>query len=144
MQKTVFISGATSGIGLAATRQLSASGMTDVLRIELAQSGIHIALIEPGAVDTTMRKALRGELHNLYASMIERMTHVLQQQAKRTVSVEQVADTIVHALSNHQQKTRYVIGISTVGLITMRKITPDSVVDALIQRIFGLHSSKPS
>jgi NAD(P)-dependent dehydrogenase (short-subunit alcohol dehydrogenase family) len=45
MQKTVFISGATSGIGLAAVRQLSASGMTDVLRIELAQSGIHIALI---------------------------------------------------------------------------------------------------
>jgi NAD(P)-dependent dehydrogenase (short-subunit alcohol dehydrogenase family) len=123
--------------------------MTDVLRLELTQWGIHVAAIEPGAVATPMTasmqslmqqsyQAMSGEMQELYGEMVEGMIQALQKQSKAAVSAEPVADAIIHALTSPKPKTRYPIGTSTVGLITMRKLAPDSIGDAILKRALNL------
>ena len=124
--------------------------MTDVLRLELAQWGIHVAAIEPGAVDTPMTNqmetllkdhdaSLTPDMQTKYRSLTDSMIAALETQGKQAVSAERVAGAILHALTSEKPKTRYPIGIPTVGLITMRNLAPDVVGDAILTRALRLN-----
>jgi NAD(P)-dependent dehydrogenase (short-subunit alcohol dehydrogenase family) len=129
--------------------------MTDIFRLELAQWGIHVAAVEPGAVATPMtdsmatlmaqsRAALPDDKQRLYDAMLDSMTKALDTQSSQSVSTDSVADAIVHALTHPKPKTRYPIGISTAGLITMRNLAPDAVGDAILIRALSLNQSNTS
>lgn len=121
-------------------------GMTDVLRLELAQDGIHVASIAPGAVKTPMLDKMSDPLaaaeHHLtddtkarYGAMLNQMGRVLNWQRQNSAtSPEQVAEAIVHALTAKNPKTRYVIGGASKGLLSMRTYAPDAIGDSILWR----------
>lgn len=123
--------------------------LTDVLRLELAPWGIHVASIQPGAVATPMTSGMGAMLQEAeaslpepvqgaYADLFDAMGTALAQQNAGAVPVQKVADAILHALSSDRPKTRYPVGAAAAGLLAMRTYAPDTVGDAILKRALGL------
>lgn len=123
--------------------------MTDVLRLELAASGVKLATVLPGAVATPMTDGMADALKTAfaqlddgqqaqYATLYADMGQALEQQAKRAVPPTAVAEAIHHALTARQPRPRYAVGTAAAGLLLMRRLAPDVVSDAILKRALGL------
>ncbi|MEX2031234.1 MAG: SDR family oxidoreductase [Dehalococcoidia bacterium] len=122
---------------------------SDALRGELAPWGIHVSIVEPGAIDTPIWAKGMAFAHEaidalpphgraLYQRMLQPALDSVEAQATRGVSPEQVARAVGHALTAKRPKVRYVVGrdarIATLG----RRLLPDRVMDRLLWRRIGL------
>lgn len=123
--------------------------MVDILRLELSAQNIHVASIEPGAVATPMTDGMLHALEKsyqkspealqkLYQPLFIAMTNTLKAQSKDAVPVQQVVDSILHALTHKKPRTRYGVGIASSGLMMMRRFAPDEVGDAILRWSLGI------
>jgi NAD(P)-dependent dehydrogenase (short-subunit alcohol dehydrogenase family) len=123
--------------------------MSDVLRLELVSEGMHVAVVQPGAVATPMTDAmphlletsrlkLTHEQQTRYARLYTGMMRTLQKQAQSAMPPEIIADCIVHALTSPKPKTRYAPGAAVKGLMLMRRLAPDTIGDAILRRALGI------
>lgn len=123
--------------------------MSDVLRMELQSSGIHVTVIEPGAIKTPMTISVAekldaihenssAEIQSNYANLFDGMIKTLHSQSQNATSPEKVANTIIHALASKKPKARYTIGMDVSAFSTIRKILPDSFGDWFIYRVLGI------
>ena len=124
------------------------------LRTELRPWGIEVALLEPGAVATpiwekgeqaarALTSALPEPARRLYSTAIERMTPVLEQQARSGIPPRRVADAVTHALTAARPRTRYLVGRDARITATMRGLLPDRLFDSLLLRQTGMPTSPP-
>jgi NAD(P)-dependent dehydrogenase (short-subunit alcohol dehydrogenase family) len=122
---------------------------SDALRGELAPWGIHVSIVEPGAIDTPIWakgvafaheaiEALPPQGRALYERMLQPALDSVEAQAARGVSPEQVARAVERALTAKRPKVRYVVGrdarLATLG----RRLLPDRVMDRMLWRRIGL------
>lgn len=125
---------AASKAGLAA--------MCDSLRIELRRWGIHVALIEPGAIATPMwDKGIRDSDERvktypsaaieLYGPMLEPMRNAAMKAARSGIPVQRVARTVEHALTARRPRTRYLVGVEAHLQALLRRV-PDRARDRLL------------
>jgi NAD(P)-dependent dehydrogenase (short-subunit alcohol dehydrogenase family) len=130
-------------------------GLVDVLRLELAPDNIHVAAVQPGAVQTPLldamprlmqnaRQATPDALQRRYAALYDSMDEVLSTQADNPTPVGDVAEAIVHALTSASPKTRYGVGLPNRGLMLMRRLAPDTAGDAILRRILNLPDTPKS
>lgn len=123
--------------------------MSDILRMELKPSGIHVSVIEPGAIETAMTNAVVKKLDTLrensspqiqsdYAPFFKGMIKTLRSQNQNATSPEKIADIIIKVLNSQKPKARYAIGLEVVGFSTIRKILPNSLGDWFILRVLGI------
>src|SRR5438874_93678 len=81
----------------------------DALRVELAPSGIHVSLIEPGSVATpiwdksvsaavALRKGLRREAAERYGAAADKTQKLAEATGRRGIPPEKVAEKVAHAL----------------------------------------------
>src|SRR4051812_1610446 len=94
---------------------------TDAMRMELAPHGVHVALIEPGSIDTPLWQKgneladeqlakLTGEQRQRYARQIRGGRKAADFAADHGIPAERVAKVIEHALTSNRPKGRYVVG----------------------------------
>lgn len=125
--------------------------LSDVLRFELAPSGIYVSVIEFGAIDTPMTHgmtqqlrasfdAMTDEQKARYQSLYEAIERVLSTQSGQATPAQTIADGILHALTAKTPKPRYALGADVRGLLAMRALSPDEVGDAILRRVLGLPS----
>ena len=118
---------------------------TDGLRRELLPWRMHVASVEPGAIDTpiwdkslkkadTMRAQLPRKAEALYGAAMERARQKALDAGHRGISVEAVAQVVYHALNARQPHTRYVVGSGTRLAIWLIRFLPDEWVDWVIGR----------
>jgi NAD(P)-dependent dehydrogenase (short-subunit alcohol dehydrogenase family) len=123
--------------------------MSDGLRLELAPTGIQVAVVQPGAIATPMTDAMPDLLENSrlkltqeqqtrYARLYLGMKHTLEKQAQSAMPPDIIADCIVHALTSPKPKTRYAPGVAVKGLLLMRCLAPDAIGDAILRRALGI------
>ncbi len=126
--------------------------ITDALRMELKQWGMHVALIDPSAIKTPIweKSAAHGaeltaqltpDMRNLYADLIGKMGKVARASGKHGSPVIKVVEAVVHAMTADKPRTRYVIGISKPLVMFLRAL-PDRRRDALILRTLQRRASK--
>ncbi len=126
--------------------------ITDALRMELKQWGIHVALIDPSAIKTPIweKSAAHGaeltaqltpDMRDLYADLIGKMGKVARASGKHGSPVIKVVEAVVHAMTAAKPRTRYLIGISKPLVMFLRAI-PDRRRDALILRTLQQRASK--
>ena len=119
--------------------------LTDGLRLELGQAGIHASVIEPGAVKTPIwdkgvealgdtERSLPPEALERYEAKLKIFGKVLAHLNDRGVSPELVADAVVHALEADPPKTRYLIGTDAKIRAFITRFLPNRVVDGLVLR----------
>lgn len=119
-------------------------GMTDTLRLELAGSGVHVSLIEPGpiasrfrdnALDAFDRRIDRDRSsHSARYQRMEQRRHKPHKPTPFTLGPEAVQKRLVHALESRHPQRRYPVTIPTYLFATLRRLLPAWVLDRILAR----------
>ena len=120
-------------------------GLSDTLRMELKDSGIHVSLIEPGPVSSEFRK-------NAYAAFREnidiknshhfRRYALMEERFKNdnladpfTLKPEAVLRKVIHALESKRPRDRYYVTIPTYAFAFLKRVFPGRLMDQILLRI---------
>jgi NAD(P)-dependent dehydrogenase (short-subunit alcohol dehydrogenase family) len=122
-------------------------GLTDTLRLELAGTGIHVSLIEPGPIESRFRAnaheqfrrrvdAASSPHRDAYAAAERRLLKEGPAQPF-TLPPQAVLKRLIHALESRSPKPRYYVTVPTYLLGTLRRILTTRALDALLRRTSG-------
>lgn len=123
--------------------------ITDALRLEVRQWGIHVSIIEPGAIatpiwnkstlDAAEREAvIKEDLRSLYQPIMAAVRKVVGEASKRAISAEAVAKVVGDALTASTPRTRYLVGTDAKLRALMKKLLSDRLSDRLLSWILKL------
>ncbi len=127
-------------MGPYASSKFALEAISDCWRVELRPWGIHVALVEPGDIDTpiwdkgietlrNVREGLPQEADDLYGPVFG----LAEKSGRRGIPAERVAEVVEHALCARKPKTRYLVGSDARFVSFFRKL-PDSFRDWMISR----------
>ena len=144
----------SSVLGLAALRfrapyiasKFAVEGYTDVLRMEMAGTGIRVVLIEPGPIRTRMRENARAH----YERWVEKertpwATFYRETLEKRLYAVDPPPDfmelapaavtaKLIRALESRRPAARYYVTTPTYIVACMKRLLPTGWLDAVLSR----------
>lgn len=119
-------------------------GLSDTLRLELAGSGIQVALIEPGPIESRFRQnayaAFRAHIdrehsaHRNYYIDVERRLAGSKNQPF-TLPPETVLAKVVHALEAKHPRPRYYVTFPTVLFAVLRRLLPVRWLDRILRAV---------
>jgi NAD(P)-dependent dehydrogenase (short-subunit alcohol dehydrogenase family) len=124
--------------------KFAVEGLSDSLRLELAPFGIHVVVIEPGAIKTEWSGIAAGGLvrasgATAYSDQAKNGAAVLRMADgnPRLVSPPSViADAIAKAVTARRPKTRYAVGGGAKPVLFARRMLSDRAFDALVTKSF--------
>ncbi len=122
-------------------------GLTDTLRLELADSGIQVSLIEPGPITSNFRKNAQRVFEatidtdasphrDKYQAMRERLQKEGPAQPF-TLPPEAVLKKVVHALESKRARPRYYVTFPTYLLGYLKRVLSSRGFDWLLMRVSG-------
>jgi short-subunit dehydrogenase len=117
-------------------------GLTDTLRMELADTNIHISLIEPGPIASKFRdNAKQAFIKNIsieqsahsdnYRAQLNRLENQTAPQ-KFTLGPEAVLEKLLHAMNAEKPKPRYYVTFPTYFMGVMRRILNTKLLDKIL------------
>lgn len=120
-------------------------GLTDTLRQELADTNIHVSLLEPGPVRSRFRAnafaAYRKNIdieHSAHRDIYKKIEERLQKQgnaAPFTVQPEAVLKKVIHALESSKPKPRYYVTIPTYLFGFARRLLGTRALDRILLKV---------
>lgn len=121
-------------------------GITDSLRRELRPLGVHVAIVEPGAIATKIwekgtsaaDELLAGappEAEAVYGPTIAALRAQAGKATREAIPPEEVARAVLHALSARRPRTRYPVGRDAKQRIRLAGLLSDRAFDALMARM---------
>ncbi|GAB3479974.1 SDR family NAD(P)-dependent oxidoreductase [Marinomonas epiphytica] len=119
-------------------------GLTDTLRLELADTPIKVSLIEPGPIESRFRaNALVALRENIdieksrhqqgYQEAIERLSKE-GPASSQTLPASAVVKKLIHALESPSPKPRYYVTLPTYGAGIMRRLLPTFLLDFIMRK----------
>lgn len=113
-------------------------GLSDSLRLELAEFGIDVIVIEPSMIMTEWPQIAADGLmkvsgHTAYAEQAKVRAEALNYDPKHASPPEVVAKTISEAVWAKRPKTRYPTGRYAHMLMFMRKVLSDRAFDRMVE-----------
>ena len=123
--------------------------LTDSLRQELQQWGMHVSIVEPGSIATPIwgkSKAAVNELKDtlpeeammLYGDTVKAVEKALSEFEEAGIPPDDVAKFVEHALTAKTPRTRYVVGRDAQIQRMLVKWAPDRIRDRLVRMQLGL------
>lgn len=110
-------------------------GFSESLQHELRPFNIKIKIVEPGAIKTDFYHRSLDLAHNpsltTYTGYVERATRSMQNFGETGISPESVAKIIYKAATDNNWRLRYTVG--TNGLLSLRRLLPDSIFNTAIR-----------
>ena len=120
-------------------------GLTDTLRIEMRDTGVHICLIEPGPITTKFRTNAilqferwidwknSARAHQYRDKLIPRL---YESSGPDTFELppEAVTKRLIHALESNRPRPRYYVTVPTHISGLMRRILPTRALDWVLSR----------
>ncbi|MCC6863517.1 MAG: SDR family oxidoreductase [Rhodobacteraceae bacterium] len=119
-------------------------GLSDVMRIEMRKTGIHIILIEPGPINTLIRQnavshfekwidwknsAHRAQYEQLRKRLYEKLRPDLFE-----LPASAVTRVLVKALESPRPKARYYVTVPTYLMSFLRRILPIGLLDWVVSK----------
>ena len=124
---------------------------SDALRMEVAQFGIDVVLIEPGPVKTPWNDVAAGSLGDTAsaseadpyaaykAAVGVSFTRATSGPVARLCSdAQDIAGVITRAVTARRPRTRYLINPVARSVVAMNQLLPGRAYDAIIRRQYGL------
>jgi len=120
--------------------------LSDSLRRELRGSGIHVTLVEPGAIATpiwergiaaadALWNAMPPVAHERYGTLVATLRGEAEQQGVEGEPPEAVARIVATALTAGTPRTRYVIGRDARIQAGLARALPGRAMDALLAAV---------
>jgi NAD(P)-dependent dehydrogenase (short-subunit alcohol dehydrogenase family) len=120
-------------------------GLTDTLRLELAGSGIHISLIEPGPIASRFREnAFKAYQRNIkpegspHQDMYRQMEQRLTTQGPAvpfTLPPEAVLKKVIHALESNRPRARYYVTFPTYLFGFLKRVLSGRLLDKVLNKV---------
>ena len=128
--------------------------MSESLRMELRPWGMHVVIIEPGAIATPavdktlgdpdgMLRRMAPDAERLYGELFRRFTARAGARERDGSPPEVVAHAVLRALRDSSPRRRYLIGKGARTLATLPRIMPAAMLDRVRMRIFGIPARLP-
>jgi NAD(P)-dependent dehydrogenase (short-subunit alcohol dehydrogenase family) len=121
--------------------------LSDCMRLEVKQFGIHVVMIEPGVIRTEWGSIAADHLAKTsgagpYAKPANAVAAMLGAEAGggRYSLPSVVADAVAKAATSRRPRTRYAVGYGARPLILLRRILHDRAFDTVIKRATGWRS----
>jgi NAD(P)-dependent dehydrogenase (short-subunit alcohol dehydrogenase family) len=124
-------------------------GLSDVMRMEFRQLGVHVSVIEPGFIATAMGGKLQrdtvnaigslpGEARRRYGPQLEAIAENISAHAASGSRPDVVAAAVLHALTSNKPRSRYPAGDGAKRMLLLRRTLPDRLFDKVILKAAGL------
>jgi NAD(P)-dependent dehydrogenase (short-subunit alcohol dehydrogenase family) len=124
-------------------------GLSDTLRLELSGSGMHVSVVEPGFIATSMGgklerdteawlRRLPADGRSRYGRSLRALAATVSREAANGSPPEVVAGAVAHALTSRRPRTRYAVGAGAKRLVVLCRVLPDRLMDRLLLRAVGL------
>jgi len=125
--------------------KFAVEGLSDSLRIEVAEFGVKVVIIQPGSIRTEWSGIAADQLeassaNTPYARQAKIMGAVLRgvDHMRIASGPEVVAQAIAKAVQSPKPRTRYVVGGGARGMLLAEWILPDRGFDRFIQLSYRL------
>ena len=120
-------------------------GLADTLRLELADTDIHVSLIEPGPISSRFREnAFAAYQRNIepdgsahrekYMAMEQRLT-TEGPAVPFTLPAEAVLKKVIHALESPRPKARYYVTFPTYLFAFLKRVLTDRAMDRILKKV---------
>jgi NAD(P)-dependent dehydrogenase (short-subunit alcohol dehydrogenase family) len=132
-----------------AASKFALEGITDSLRRELRPLGVHVAIVEPGAIATRIWEkgvaaadellaSAPAEAEAIYGPTIAAIRKQAAKATEEAIPPEEVAKAVQHALTADRPRTRYPVGRDAKQRIRLAGLLPDRAFDALMARLLRI------
>jgi short-subunit dehydrogenase len=99
--------------------------LSEILASEVKSFGIHVAIIEPGIIDTSMARHITVKPEASKYSHAERLSALFTASLKKPVSPTIVADKILEIAQNGTEQLRHPVGPDAIPFFEWRKSMSD-------------------
>jgi NAD(P)-dependent dehydrogenase (short-subunit alcohol dehydrogenase family) len=135
--------------GAYSASKFAMEAVTDALRLELRQWGIHVSLVDPGGSQSAifdktlvsigeMADGLHARGVDLYDAQIEAITELVKKTGEEADPADHVAIAVSDALTAKKPKTRYLAGKGAKAVGVIARALPDHLKDLAVAHEAGL------
>jgi NAD(P)-dependent dehydrogenase (short-subunit alcohol dehydrogenase family) len=135
--------------GALSSSKAAFASMSAALRMEVRSQGIHVCIIEPGAIKTPAADKTLGGVEqaiagmppagiDLYGQAMRQMVRTFADNEQHGSPPEVVARVVERALTDRNPRPRYRAGKESAKLSLLARILPEKLLDRAILRTFGL------
>lgn len=122
-------------------------GFARTLRQELFNTGVHVSIINPGPIESSLRQhafeyyqqTLQPVTNTAYHDVYEKLEHTYfspnRKKSRLTTGPEAVVKKLIHALEAKQPHVHYFIGLPAQALAFIRRLLPDKALDWLLSKV---------
>lgn len=126
--------------------------VSDALRREVSPHGVHVVVVEPGAVRTEMLgravagaqdllSAMTPEQHRRYGGVIHAVNAQAEASTNAGLPPDAAAAVIAKAITARRPRTRYPVG-REAALLTVARLLPDRLLDRILAAALRPHLPK--
>jgi NAD(P)-dependent dehydrogenase (short-subunit alcohol dehydrogenase family) len=124
--------------------KFAVEGLSDSLRLEVAPFGIHVVVIEPGAIATewgaiAAENLVKTSGGTAYADLARDSAAVLTMtdgNPRLASPPSVIAKAIAKAVSSRRPRPRYAVGGGAKPVLMVRRALPDRAFDVLVSKAF--------
>lgn len=143
---------AMAAYGPYAATKFALEAVSDSLRRELSAFGVHVIVVEPGAVRTEMLRraiatteelvpAMTPEQRQRYGNLVHAVNEQAISSTKSGLPATAAATVIAKAITARKPRTRYTVGRET-ALLTVVRFLPDRILDRILAAALRPHYPK--
>lgn len=150
----VVMVGSSSGIlatpfaGAYCASKFAVEALADALRAEVRPWGLHVAVVEPGNIDTPIwektqrdagefEKGVPNAARSLYGDEMAAVRRYVEESARQAAPAATCSRAIEHALVARRPRTRYRVGNDARLEVFLARWVPDRLRDRILARMLG-------
>ncbi len=135
---------ATPFAGAYCSSKFAIGALSDVLRVELAPFGIHVTLVQPGAIESkfgeTALKTTESVLSegSIYAPVNDKIAERAMEGQQGAMPAKAFARRVAAALTKSAPPPIVRAGKNSTMMPIMKRVLPQSAIDSILTKRFGL------